>query len=91
VTDTFTYSTGGELLSATVGGQTVTYAYDASGRRVARTDTSGTYQYIYGAPGSVMPKAVRQPSGATSVLYYDASGALMAFDRGSDRFYVGSD
>ncbi len=90
--DTFTYSTRGELLQAIVGGATVTYSYDGLGRRVSRTDSSGATQYLYGNPADPFQvSAVRDPAGVLTVLYYDASGALVAFDRGGSRYYVGTD
>ncbi|MHB1012924.1 MAG: hypothetical protein ACYC37_08500, partial [Desulfobacteria bacterium] len=39
--DTFAYSARGELLSATVGGQTNTYQYDGMARRIGKTDAQG--------------------------------------------------
>ncbi|HUX87010.1 MAG TPA: hypothetical protein VMW65_08410, partial [Chloroflexota bacterium] len=48
--DSFTYSARGELLSADIGGTTVTYGYDGIGRRVSRTVSGQTYQYLYGNP-----------------------------------------
>jgi RHS repeat-associated protein len=90
--DTFQYSTRGELLQATVGGQTITYAYDGLGRRVGRTDSSGTYQYLYGNPDSAFQvTAVRAPSGQLTTLYYDEAGILFALERGGARYYVAAD
>ncbi|MDP2673555.1 MAG: RHS repeat-associated core domain-containing protein [Dehalococcoidia bacterium] len=90
--DTFSYSATGELLSATVGGQTVTYAYDALGRRVARTDAAGSYQYLYGDPGdSFQITAARDPGGILTDYYYDDSGLLFALQRGGAWYYVSTD
>lgn len=90
--DTFDYSARGELLQATVGGNTVTYSYDGLGRRVSRTDSGGTTQCLYGDPGNPLQvSAVRDPAGALTVLYYDAAGALTAFDSGGSRYYVATD
>ena len=54
-TDSFDYDARGELLSATVGGTTVSYRYDGIGRRVSRTQNGQTTQYLYGDPGDAMP------------------------------------
>ena len=90
--DTFTYSARGELLQATVGGNTVTYSYDGLGRRVSRTDSGGTTQYLYGDPSNpFLVNAVRTPDGTLTVLYYDAAGNLAAFDCGGSRYYVATD
>jgi RHS repeat-associated protein len=90
--DTFGYSTRGELLEATAGGQTVRYAYDGLGRRVARTDATGTTQYLYGNPDQPFQvTAARGPSGPLTVFYYDEAGVLFALERGGARYYVGAD
>ena len=90
--DTFQYSARGELITATVGGATVTYAYDGLGRRVARTDGAGTTQYLYGNPSALTQvTAVRDPSGALTILYYDEQGLLIALQRGGARYYVATD
>jgi RHS repeat-associated protein len=90
--DTFRYSVSGPLLSATVGGASISYAYDAVGRRVTRTDASGTRQYLYGNPRNrFQVTAVRSPSGELTRLYYDETDVLFALQRGGARFYVGSD
>ena len=88
---TFHYSSRGQLLEATVGGQVITYAYDGLGRRVSRTDGSGTSQYLYGDPASHLVTAVRNPAGALTALYYDTAGLLMALERGGTRYYVATD
>jgi RHS repeat-associated protein len=86
--DTFTYSPSGALLSA----GTIRYGYDALGRRVTRTDASGTTQYLYGDPGNpFMLSASRSAAGVLTTYYYDDQDALMAFERGGTRYYVGSD
>jgi len=90
--DTFQYSARGELITATVGGATVTYAYDGLGRRVARTDGAGTTQYLYGNPSALTQvTAVRDPGGALTILYYDEQGLLIALQRGGARYYVATD
>jgi RHS repeat-associated protein len=90
--DTFQYSARGELLSAKVRGQTVTYAYDALGRRTGRTDATGTTQYFYGNPGNaVQLTAMRDAESVLSTFYYDPDGLLIAIQRGPARYYVATD
>ena len=90
--DTFQYSARGELVSATIGGSTITYAYDGVGRRVARTDAAGTTQYLYGdLARPYLATAVRSPAGVLTGLYYDQSDRLFALERGGARFYVATD
>jgi RHS repeat-associated protein len=90
--DTFQYSALGELLRATVGGQTVTYAYDGHGRRVARTDGTGTHQYLYGDPATPhLVTASRAPTGGLTTYYYDDAGLLFALKRGASWYYVATD
>ncbi|HEX6022606.1 MAG TPA: RHS repeat-associated core domain-containing protein, partial [Solirubrobacter sp.] len=90
--DQFDYSARGELLSATVGGTTVTYRYDALGRRVARVQGDQTTQYLYGDPSNpVRVTATRSPAGVLTTYYYDDEGMLFAFERSGQRFYVATD
>jgi RHS repeat-associated protein len=90
--DTFQYSARGELLSATVGGQTIAYQYDGISRRVGRTDTQGTYQYLYGNPGSPFQvTATRDTSGVLTNYFYDTAGNLFSFERGGQVYYVATD
>jgi RHS repeat-associated protein len=90
--DTFSYNARGELVTATVGGQTVGYAYDGLGRRVGRTDGTGTTSYLYGNPNNPFQvTAVRDPSGTLTTLIYDAGGLLIAVERGGTRYYVSTD
>jgi RHS repeat-associated protein len=90
--DTFQYSTHGELLSATVGGASVSYAYDGLGRRVGRTDSSGTTQYLYGDPGNPLQlTGVRNPAGVLTTLYYQHNGLLYAMKSGSTWYYIAVD
>ncbi|MBK6695252.1 MAG: hypothetical protein IPG50_24030 [Myxococcales bacterium] len=88
--DTFVYSARGELLSATVGGNTVTYGYDAGGRRVARTDGSGTTEYLY-SDGSFYVTHSRAPGGMVTEYFYDDAGRLYALRRGGTNYLVGTD
>ncbi|MBP8298009.1 MAG: RHS repeat protein, partial [Burkholderiales bacterium] len=89
--DTFQYSTRGQLLQATVGGQPITYAYDGLGRRVSRTTAAGTYEFLYGDPASHLVTAVRDTDGQLTTLYYDSVGLLFALQRGAARYYVATD
>lgn len=90
--DTFTYSARGELLSATVGGQSVSYGYDGFGRQVSRTAAAGTTQFLYGNPDNPYQlTAERDPAGTLTTYIYDEGSRLVALDRGGTRFYVASD
>ncbi len=90
--DRFDYSARGELLSATVGATTVTYRYDALGRRVARVVGGQVTQYLYGDPGNaIRVTATRSPAGVLTTYHYDDDGVLYAFERGGQRFFVGTD
>jgi len=90
--DTFTYSARGELLSATVGGQTITYQYDGMARRIGKTDAAGTVQYLYGNPGNPFQlTASRDAVGNLTTYFYDTAGNLYAFERGGIRYYVATD
>ena len=90
--DTFSYARGGELLSATVGGTTVTYDYDALERRTARHQGAATEHYLYGDPANPLRlTAWIDANGALDVPRYDADGTLFAIDQGATRFYVASD
>lgn len=90
--DAFLYSATGELLQATVAGQTITYSYDGMGRRVAKTDGAGTWQYLYGDLNNPFQlTAMRDPAGTLSYYYYDGNGLLLAFDKGATRYYVATD
>jgi RHS repeat-associated protein len=90
--DSISYSARGELLSATVGGETITYSYDGLGRRVSRTSSAGTTQYLYGSPANVfLLTQVRDPAGVLTTLFYDDGGLLFALERAGARFYVATD
>ena len=93
----FTYSATGELLEATVNGETVNYVYDAASRLIARTDDSGTTRFYYGgSSGEFQPMASRGPDGELVTYIYGTAGNLVAFRRGDPQtstewYYVGTD
>ena len=89
----FDYSPHGELLSATTsGGDLITYAYDSRGRRVLRNRSGAVERYLYGNPSAPeRVTAIRHASGQLDTLFYDEAGMLYAFQRGSTRYYVGTD
>lgn len=90
--ESFEYSARGELLRASGAGAEVSYAYDLLGRMRARTDASGTTQFIYAEPELFHQlSASIDPTGVLTVYYYDVFGALIALQRGDERFYVGAD
>jgi RHS repeat-associated protein len=90
--DTFGYGYDGRLVTAKVGGATVSYGYDAEGRRTTRTDAGGTTQYLYGSLSTPFRlSAVRGPDGLLTTLWYDDHGRLASFERGGKRFYVATD
>ena len=85
--DTFAYSRNGELLSATAGGSTTTYAYDAFGRRTA----AGSTKYLYGNPANAFQVTATVSGDVVTTYYYDADDRLFALERGGERYYVGTD
>jgi RHS repeat-associated protein len=90
--DTFRFSARGELIEATGGGQTITYAHDGLGRRVGRTDAAGTAQYFYGNPGNPFQVThARDTDGVLTTFYYDEAGLLFALERGGARYYAATD
>ena len=90
--DSCQYSARGELLSAAAWGSNISYSYDGTGRRVARSGDSGTYQYFYNNPDHPFQvSAARDPAGMFTAYYYDPSGGLFAFKRGTSTYYVASD
>ncbi|MDA8178745.1 MAG: PASTA domain-containing protein [Deltaproteobacteria bacterium] len=90
--DTFAYSARGELLSVTVGGQTITYQYDGMARRIGKTDAGGTMQYLYGNPGNPFQLiASRDVAGILTTYIYDTAGNLYALERNGVRYYVATD
>lgn len=90
--DTFEYSAAGELLSATVDGETVTYTYDGLGRRTSRTTDDGTTTYFYANPDSPFRvSASRAADGSFRYLNHDSAGTLVAVDGPDGRRYVATD
>lgn len=90
--DTFQWAATGELLQATVGGQTVTYGYDGLRRRVSRTLGGVTTQYLYGDPGEALRVTHTRDAGGTfTTYYYDDGGRLFALERSGTRYYVAAD
>lgn len=90
--ETFTYSTQGELLQATTAaGGTIDYLYDHFGRLRARTEGSTTTQFIYtNLELPYLLHAAVTSDGDQTVYYYDDGGILYAFERNGEWFYVGS-
>ena len=90
--DTFSYSSTGELLSATVAGKTVSYQYDGLGRRISRTQGGVSEQYFYGDPTRPdLLSASVDASGTITQYFYDDNGLLYSFNRGGNEFAVGTD
>jgi RHS repeat-associated protein len=90
--DHFDYSPRGELLEATVGATTVTYAYDGLGRRTSRTVADATTTYLYGDPSAPFRvSAVRDPGGTLTAYYYDQDGSVFAMRRDGTRYYIATD
>jgi RHS repeat-associated protein len=87
----FTYSSRGELLEATVGGETVTYAYDAMGRRTARIAGGKTTEYLYGSPDDPFQLTASRHDGVLTTYFYSEKGHLFAYKRGGATFYVMTD
>ncbi len=91
-TDTFAYSARGELLSATVAGQIITYHYDGIGRRIGKTEGTGTTQYLYGNPvNAFQVTASRDAVGNLTKYLYDTAGNLFCFERNGQQYYVATD
>jgi RHS repeat-associated protein len=92
--DTFTYGTRGELLTAHIGDQTITYSYDALGRQVARDLSTGAQprvEYLYGDPADPLRVTAVRSGTQLTVLFHDEEGSLYAFERAGSRYYVASD
>ena len=82
-------------MSAHIGEQIVTYSYDGLGRRVAKDVASPAGQtqveYLYGDPGNAVRVTGVRSGSELTVLFYDESGSLYAFERAGTRYYVASD
>ncbi|MDZ7769211.1 MAG: RHS repeat-associated core domain-containing protein [Woeseiaceae bacterium] len=90
--DTFSWSARGELLEATVDGQTVRYNYDGLGRMTARTVGGETTQYLYGDPlAPFMLTHTRAPDATLTTYYYDEYGVLLGLERDGSLYYVAVD
>jgi RHS repeat-associated protein len=89
---TFVHGARGDLLEATSGGTTVSYAYDALGRRVARTVGTARTEYLYGSPEhELQVTAVRASDGTLTLHHWDDGGRLLAIERGAERWWVATD
>ena len=89
---TFAYSDSGELLQATVGATTVSYAYDSAGRRTARIQGGQRTQYLYGDPARpLLVTGSRDPGGQLTTYSYGPDDRLFALRRGGATYYVGTD
>lgn len=90
--DAFSYSSTGEILSATVGGATVTYDYDGLRRLVRRNGPDGATVFFYADPFDMFrPSAYRAPGEVLTSLHYDDQGLLVAFARGGGVWIVATD
>ncbi|HVK83620.1 MAG TPA: RHS repeat-associated core domain-containing protein [Kofleriaceae bacterium] len=92
--DSFQYSARGELLVASVGGQTVSYSYDGLGRRVGRRVGAAATgdEYFYGNLGNPFQlSAARTAAGTLQVFHYDPRGLLIAIQQGGAYYYVATD
>ena len=87
----FTYGTRAELLRFVGSGGAVTYVYDAFGRRVARTNSTGTTTFEYARPDAMNLVTGVTDAGGTWTFHYDDGGFLIAADRGTTRYLVGTD
>ena len=89
--DRFSYGDKGELRSATVGGQTVSYEYDASRRLVARVHDGARTEFLYGDPANPFLLTASRKGGELTRYFHGKDGLLYALERGGARFYVGTD
>lgn len=90
--DTFAWSVQGELLQATVAGQSVSYSYDGLGRMTARSVGGETTQFLYGNPLSPFTLThTRAPDDTLTTYYYDEYGELLGLERGGTLYYVAVD
>ncbi|KRF04875.1 hypothetical protein ASG89_21520 [Paenibacillus sp. Soil766] len=90
--DTYRYGIRGELLEATVTGNTYQYAYDAIGRRTAREGGGNTEKYLYGHPEFIhMLTGSIDKNGILTNYFYNEEGLLIGLERDSQRYYVITD
>ena len=89
--DTYTYSTRGELLAATVAATPVTYTYDAAARRTTRTTNGITTQYIYGNLDDPIELTATKQGAITTIYRYDTQHNLAAIERSGTRYLVATD
>lgn len=90
--NTYRYGIRGELLEATVTGNTYRYAYDAIGRRTARIREDNTEKYLYGHPEFIhMLTASIDKNGVLTNYFYNEEGLLIGLERDSQRYYVITD
>ncbi|NOU68966.1 hypothetical protein GC096_33645 [Paenibacillus sp. LMG 31461] len=90
--DTYRYGIRGELLEATVTGNTYRYAYDAIGRRTAREGGGDTEKYLYGHPEFIhMLTGSIDKNGVLTTYFYNDEGLLIGLEHDSQRYYVMTD
>ncbi|NQX58142.1 fibronectin type III domain-containing protein [Paenibacillus qinlingensis] len=90
--ETYRYGIRGELLEATVTGNTYRYAYDAIGRRTAREGGGSMEKYLYGHPEFIqMLTASIDKNGVLTNYFYNEEGLLIGLERESQRYYVMTD
>lgn len=90
--DTYRYGIRGELLEATVTGNTYRYAYDAIGRRTAREGGGYTEKYLFGHPEFIhMMTGSIDKNGVLTSYFYNDEGLLIGLERESQRYYVMTD
>jgi RHS repeat-associated protein len=72
-TETFSYSTAGQLVGVTDGnGHTTTYAYDTEGNKTSEKDAAGEAKWAYNATHDVLTETT--PRGETTTIERDANG-----------------
>lgn len=90
--DSYVYSTVGELISATSMGTTVTYDYDPTRRLVRRDEGAASTTFYYADPlDDLRPSHYRAPGEALTSLLYDDRGLLVGLERGATQWMVATD